>query len=122
VELVRTIRKAIGSDMPILFRFAQSQQQDFNAGIAETPDELGVMLGALAAAGVDMFVASTIYFGKPAFDGSDFSPVSWAEKPSGKPSMTVGASASRMGCPAAAPRRRGNREELLRCRRATGSP
>lgn len=90
VEVVRAIREAIGPDMPILFRFGQWKQQDFNARIAETPDELGVLLRALAEAGADMFDASTLYFSKAAFDGSDLSLAAWAKKLSGKPSMAVG--------------------------------
>lgn len=89
-EIVREIRAAVGPDMPIMFRFAQWKQQDFDAKIAETPDELGVMLNLLADAGVDMFDASTLYFNKPAFDGSPLSLAGWAKKLSGKPSMAVG--------------------------------
>lgn len=90
VEVVRAIREAIGPDMPILFRFGQWKQQDFNARIAETPDELGVLLCALAEAGADMFDASTIYFSAPAFEGSDLSLAGWAKRLSGKPTMAVG--------------------------------
>lgn len=90
VEVVRAIRAAIGPDMPILFRFGQWKQQDFNAKIAQTPDELGVLLRALAEAGADMFDASTLYFSAPAFDGSPLSLAAWAKKLSGKPSMAVG--------------------------------
>ena len=89
-DVVRAIRMAIGPDMPILFRFGQWKQQDFNAKIAETPDELGVLLRALAEAGADMFDASTIYYGAPAFAGSPLSLAGWAKTLSGKPSMAVG--------------------------------
>jgi 2,4-dienoyl-CoA reductase-like NADH-dependent reductase (Old Yellow Enzyme family) len=90
VELVRAVRAAIGPDMPILFRFGQWKQQDFNARIAETPEELGVLLRALAEAGVDMFDASTLYFSAPAFAGSDLPLAGWAKLLSGKPAMAVG--------------------------------
>lgn len=90
VEVVRAIREAVGPDMPVLFRFGQWKQQDFNARIAETPDELGVLLRALAEAGADMFDASTLYFSAPAFAGSDLSLAAWAKTLSGKPSMAVG--------------------------------
>ena len=89
-ELVRAVRQAVGPSMPILFRFGQWKQQDFNARIAETPEELGVLLGALADAGVDMFDASTLYFSAPAFEGSPLSLAAWAKTLSGKPSMAVG--------------------------------
>lgn len=90
VEVVRAIRAAIGPDMPIMFRFGQWKQQDFNARIAETPDELGVLLGALADAGVDLFDASTLYYSAPAFAGSDLGLAAWARKLSGKPALAVG--------------------------------
>ncbi len=90
VEIVRAIREAIGPRMPILFRFGQWKQQDFNARIAETPDELGMLLRALAEAGVDILDASTLYFSAPAFEGSDLPLAGWAKKLSGLPSMAVG--------------------------------
>ena len=90
VEVVRAIREAIGPDMPILFRFGQWKQQDFNAKIAQTPDELGILLRALAEAGADAFDASTLYFSAPAFEGSPLSLAAWAKSLSGKPSMAVG--------------------------------
>lgn len=90
VEVVRAIRAAIGPDMPILFRFGQWKQQDFNARIAQTPDELGVLLRALAEAGTDAFDASTLYYSAPAFEGSPLSLAAWAKTLSGKPSMAVG--------------------------------
>ncbi len=90
IEIVEAIRTSIGPTMPILFRFAQWKQQDFDAQIAKTPDELGVMLQALAKAGVDMFDASTLYYNKPAFEDSPMSLAGWAKKLSGKQSMAVG--------------------------------
>jgi 2,4-dienoyl-CoA reductase-like NADH-dependent reductase (Old Yellow Enzyme family) len=90
VEVVRAIREAVGPDTPILFRFGQWKQQDFTAKIAETPDELGVLLRALAEAGTDMFDASTLYFSAPAFEGSELGLAAWAKKLSGKPAMAVG--------------------------------
>jgi len=90
VEIVRAIREKVGSDVPILFRFGQWKQQDFMAKIAQTPDELGVLLQALGDAGVDCFDASTLYYSAPAFDGSDLGLAAWAKKLGGKPSMAVG--------------------------------
>lgn len=90
VEVVKAIREAVGPTMPVLFRFAQWKQQDFDGRIAETPEELEVLMGSLADAGVDMFDASTLYFSKPAFDGSPLPLAAWAKKLSGKQSMAVG--------------------------------
>lgn len=90
VEVVRAVRAAIGEERPILFRFSQHKQQDYNARFAETPEELGVILGALSDAGADLFHSSVRRFNLPAFDGSNLNLAGWARKLTGKPSMTVG--------------------------------
>jgi 2,4-dienoyl-CoA reductase-like NADH-dependent reductase (Old Yellow Enzyme family) len=89
-EVVRAIRAAIGPDLPIIFRFSQWKLQDYEGRNAQTPDELGALLGPLADAGVDLFDASTRIFSKPAFAGSDMGLAGWARKLTGKPSMAVG--------------------------------
>lgn len=89
-EVVRAIRAEIGPDLPIFYRFSQHKQQDYGARIAETPDELGVVLGALVEAGVDVLDASIRRFDTPAFEGSDLSLAGWAKKLTGAASMAVG--------------------------------
>lgn len=90
VELVKAIRAAVGPEFPILFRISQWKLQDYEAKLAETPDELGLIVGALAAAGVDIFDVSTRVFSVPAFAGSDRGLAGWIRTLSGKPTMTVG--------------------------------
>lgn len=90
VEVVKAVRAAIGPDMPILFRFSQWKQQDFDARLAATPAELERILCPLAEAGVDVLDASTRNFTAPAFDGSPLNLAGWARTLTGKPSMTVG--------------------------------
>jgi 2,4-dienoyl-CoA reductase-like NADH-dependent reductase (Old Yellow Enzyme family) len=92
VEVVKAIRAAIGDDMPISFRFSQWKQQDFKARLGDTPDQLAEVLVPLAEAGVDLFEASTRYFGRAEFPETD-SPLNlagWAKKLTGKAAMTVG--------------------------------
>jgi 2,4-dienoyl-CoA reductase-like NADH-dependent reductase (Old Yellow Enzyme family) len=88
--VVAAIRAAIGPDLPIVYRFSQHKQQDFTAKIAETPEELGVILGALVDAGVDVLDASIRRFDVPAFEGSDLSLAGWAKKLTGAVTMAVG--------------------------------
>ena len=88
--VVAAIRAAIGPDLPIIYRFSQHKQQDFTAKIAETPEELGVILGALVDAGVDVLDASIRRFDVPAFEGSDLSLAGWAKKLTGAVTMSVG--------------------------------
>lgn len=89
VELVAAIRAAIG-DAPIMLRYSQWKQQDYDAALAETPAELEAILGPIADAGVDVFDASTRYYDRPAFDGSPLTLAGWTKKLSGKPTMAVG--------------------------------
>jgi len=90
LDVVRAVRDAIGTGLPIIFRFSQWKQQDFDAGLATTPAELEDVLGPIADAGVDIFDASTRNFQTAAFDGSPLNLAGWAKKLTGKPSMTVG--------------------------------
>ncbi|MFE3290023.1 NADH:flavin oxidoreductase [Rhodococcus sp. NPDC059234] len=90
VEVVRAVRREIGPDLPIFYRFSQHKQQDYGARIADTPDELSVVLGALVEAGVDVLDASIRRFDLPAFEGSDLTLAGWAKKLTGATSMAVG--------------------------------
>jgi 2,4-dienoyl-CoA reductase-like NADH-dependent reductase (Old Yellow Enzyme family) len=89
-ELVRAIRREIGPGKPIMFRFSQHKQQDYQARLGRTPDELGIILNALAEAGVDILDASVRAFDKPAFEGSDLSLAGWTKKLTSKIVSTVG--------------------------------
>jgi 2,4-dienoyl-CoA reductase-like NADH-dependent reductase (Old Yellow Enzyme family) len=90
VEIVRRIRAAVGSDIPIFFRFSQWKQQDFKARLAENPEELAQVLCPLAEAGVDVFDASVRYFNTPAFEGSSLNLAGWTRKVTGRMAMAVG--------------------------------
>ncbi|NDV10399.1 12-oxophytodienoate reductase [Rhodococcus sp. IEGM 248] len=89
-EVVKAIRAEVGAATPIVYRFSQHKQQDYTARIAETPEELGVILGALVEAGVDVLDASIRRFDLPAFEGSDLSLAGWAKKLTGITTMAVG--------------------------------
>ncbi|AKE91509.1 MULTISPECIES: FMN oxidoreductase [Rhodococcus] len=88
--VVEAVRAEIGDDLPIVFRFSQHKQQNYTARIAETPDELKVILGALVEAGVDILDASIRRFDTPAFEGSDLSLAGWAKQLTGVTTMAVG--------------------------------
>lgn len=90
VEVVRAMRAEVSDDFPIVLRFSQWKMSDYAARIADTPDELGTILSALAEAGVDIFHASTRRFWEPAFEGSDDNLATWARRLTGKPAITVG--------------------------------
>lgn len=89
-EILKAIRAEVGVDFPVLFRISQFKQGAFDAKIAETPKEFGVIVSALADAGADAFHASQRRFWEPAFDGSTLNLAGWAKRLSGKPAITVG--------------------------------
>ena len=90
VAIVSAMRRAVGSDFAILFRFSQWKSQDYGAKIGETPAALAQVLQPLADAGVDLFDASTRRFWEPEFAGSPLNLAGWAKKLTGKATMTVG--------------------------------
>lgn len=89
-EVIRAIRRAIGTELPILFRWSQWKQQDYGAQLARSPQELDAFLRPLVDAGVDLFDTSTRIFSTPAFAGSDLTLAGWTRKLSGRPTMAVG--------------------------------
>jgi len=90
VEIVQAIRAAVGEDFTIIFRFSQWKQQDYNAKLCQTPEELGRFLNLLSAAGVDVFHASTRRFWVSEFAGSELNLAGWTKKLTDKPVITVG--------------------------------
>lgn len=90
VELVKAIRGTCGPDFPVSLRFSQWKSQDYDARLANTPQELEEILGPISDAGVDLFDCSTRNFAVPEFDGSPLGLCGWTKKLTGKPTMMVG--------------------------------
>jgi 2,4-dienoyl-CoA reductase-like NADH-dependent reductase (Old Yellow Enzyme family) len=90
VEVVRAVRRAVGPDCSIFFRFSQWKGTRYGQELAASPDELEALLGPLAEAGVDVFDASMRRFWLPEFDGSPLNLAGWAKKVTGKAAMAVG--------------------------------
>lgn len=97
VEIVKSIRKKIGNDMPIALRFSQWKSQDYDAKLAHTPHELEKFLGPLSDAGVDIFDCSTRNFQVPEFEGSQLGLAGWTKKITGKTVMMVGGTGVQRG-------------------------
>lgn len=89
-EIIKAVRAEIPADLPLILRYSQWKQQDYNARLANTPEELETFLGVLSDAGVDIFHASTRRFWVPEFEGSDLNLAGWTKKLTGKPAITVG--------------------------------
>ncbi|MEH6634966.1 MAG: NADH:flavin oxidoreductase [Halioglobus sp.] len=90
VELIKAVRRAVGDDFPVIFRFSQWKQQEYTARLAETPEELEQFLMPLSDAGVDIFHCSTRRFWEPEFEGSDLNLAGWTKRITRKPTITVG--------------------------------
>ncbi|MFF7993881.1 NADH:flavin oxidoreductase [Kitasatospora xanthocidica] len=89
-ELVAAVRAAVSPEFPVIFRYSQWKAENFDARLAETPQELEAILTPLAEAGVDAFHASTRRYWVPEFDGSDLNLAGWTRKLTGRPAITVG--------------------------------
>ncbi len=89
-EIVAECRRQIGPDAPIIIRISQWKLLDYNAEIAETPQELEELLAPIVDAGADLFDCSQRRFWEPTFAGSDLNFAGWTKKVTGKPTMTVG--------------------------------
>ncbi len=90
LEVVQAVRAKVSADFPVVFRFSQWKMSDYNAKIAHTPQELGLILKPLADGGVDFFHPSARRLWQPAFEGSNESLAAWTRKVTGKPVIAVG--------------------------------
>lgn len=89
-EIVKACRAATSPDFPIILRFSQWKQQDYEARMAHAPAELDAFLAPLSDAGVDIYHCSTRRFWEPEFDGSTMNLAGWTKKLTGKPTISVG--------------------------------
>ncbi|WP_108125275.1 NADH:flavin oxidoreductase [Saccharospirillum mangrovi] len=94
IEVVKSIRQAIGPDFPLILRLSQWKQQDYSARLANTPAEMESWLTALSDAGVDVFHCSQRRFWEaefPEVDGDNgLNFAGWAKKLTGKTTISVG--------------------------------
>lgn len=89
-ELIQAVREKVGEDFPVCLRISQWKMGDFNAKLAETPEELEKFLIPLSEAGVDIFHCSSRRFFQPEFPGSELNLAGWTKKITQKPVITVG--------------------------------
>ncbi|MBF0182420.1 MAG: NADH:flavin oxidoreductase [Magnetococcales bacterium] len=90
VEIVRAVREAVGEGFPIVFRYSQWKPQDYQARLADTPEQLEKLLLPLREAGVDIFHASNRRYQDPEFPGSELNLAGWSKRITGCPAITVG--------------------------------
>lgn len=90
VETITAIRRAVGSDYPLIFRISQWKEQDYAAKLARSPAELAELLGALSHAGVDAFHCSQRRYWEAEFPESELNLAGWAKRLTRKASIAVG--------------------------------
>ena len=94
IEVIKSIRAAVGEDYPIILRLSQWKSADYAARIATSPDEMAEWLVPLVEAGVDILHCSQRRFWEPEFreidgeNGLNFA--GWAKKLTGAPTISVG--------------------------------
>ena len=90
-EVVAACREQLEPGMPLILRISQWKMVDYNARLAETPQELEQLLAPVVEAGVDLIDCSQRRFWEPAFDdGSDLNLAGWTKKVTGVPTCTIG--------------------------------
>ncbi len=89
-EVVAAVRAAVGPDFPISVRLSQWKEEDFDAKVVTTPEELRELLAILRAAGADLFHVSTRRFWTPEWPGDDRGLAGWAKSLTDVPVIAVG--------------------------------
>lgn len=86
-EVVAACREAVSPDFPILFRMSQWKMGNYEARLADTPEELQAVVAPLTDAGVTAFHCSTRRYWLPEFADSDLNLAGWVKSsPAGRPS------------------------------------
>lgn len=90
-DVVRACRDRLDPGMPIVMRVSNWKMVDFDARLADTPQELEELLAPLVEAGVDLFDCSQRRFWEPAFpDIDDRNLAGWVKAVTGVPTCTIG--------------------------------
>ena len=89
--VVHAVRKAVGRQFPILFRFAQCSPLYGRSPLVPSSDDLRHFLGMLCDAGVDIFCCADTQASLPAFGGSRLNLAGWTRLLTGRPAITEGA-------------------------------
>jgi 2,4-dienoyl-CoA reductase-like NADH-dependent reductase (Old Yellow Enzyme family) len=90
-EVVRAVRAACGPGFVISFRLSQWKEQDFSGKIAETPDDVAVLVAGLQEAGVDLLNVSTRRFRTPEWPQvNDWNFAGWVKSYADVPVITIG--------------------------------
>jgi 2,4-dienoyl-CoA reductase-like NADH-dependent reductase (Old Yellow Enzyme family) len=94
VEVLKSVRAAVGPDFPVILRLSQWKQQDYAARLAVSPAEMEAWLVPLVEAGADILHCSQRRFWEPEFPEVDgkagLNFAGWAKKLTGAATISVG--------------------------------
>ena len=89
-EIVKAIRSEVSNNFIVGLRFSQWKQQDYEARLASSPEELKTVLTPPAEAGLDYLHSSMRRFWDSEFSGSEENLAYWTKKLLGLPTISVG--------------------------------
>ena len=89
-QIVKAIRSEVSSDFIVGLRFSQWKQQDYEARLASSPEELKRVISPPAEAGLDYLHSSMRRFWDSEFEGSEENLAYWTKKITGLPTISVG--------------------------------
>lgn len=79
-EIVGAIRDAVGPDFVVSVRISQWKEVNYEAKVAQSPEEFGFLLSVLRRQGADVIHVSTRRFWEPEWPGSELGLAGWAKR------------------------------------------
>jgi 2,4-dienoyl-CoA reductase-like NADH-dependent reductase (Old Yellow Enzyme family) len=89
-DIVKAVRENVDDEFIVGLRFSQWKQHDFDAKLAQTPDDLKKVLLPPVEAGLDYLHSSMRRFWESEFDSSEENLAYWTKKISNIPTVGVG--------------------------------
>jgi len=89
-DIVKAIRSNVSNQFIVGLRFSQWKQQDYEAKLVNSPNELKELINDPIEEGLDFLHSSMRRFWESEFEGSDENLAYWTKKLSGLPTISVG--------------------------------
>ena len=89
-DITAAIRDRVSEEFIVGLRFSQWKQQDYDAKLASTPEDLKKVIGPPTDAGLDYLHSSMRRFWESEFEGSEENLAFWTKKLTGIPTISVG--------------------------------
>ena len=89
-DIIKSIIGTVDKDFVVGLRFSQWKQQNYEAKLAYSPDELEQFLKPIQSSGIDFLHTSMRRYWEPEFEGSEENLASWTKSFSKLPTISVG--------------------------------